>query len=627
MEIAGRPYPACMIQLVSNSKDHWPLLQFEAAIWFRPPRLLVHRKILAQCRDPAPNTTVITVPTTTSIWPWIFQNPTSKLSLSPPSRVGSFVDASNGNGFTHHTLRDNSTYLSTALCKAHNLQPNDAVSLFSTNTIYYPVAVFAALRVGAVVSGVSPAYGVDEMTYALRVAGAKFLFTLPGSVAVAVAAAGRVGIPRERIFLLEGSVTGFKNVQELVEVGRGYTDVGQVGVFEIPRGKTNGEVVGFLGFSSGTTGLPKAVMISHQNVIAQCLQVVQLTTPDLDSVLAALPFFHITGIIHLLHLPLVLNASVVVIPTFTIRAMLEATVKFKLIELLVVPPILIRLVRDPIVDMYDLSHVRRFSTGSAPLSLEIIKELAGKFPQAGLKHGYGMTESTSCITMTFQDSYPWKWAHSGLFPYERVNTVTLRDSLANVCGVDSGKIIKIVDENGNELGIDQPGEILAKGPQCAMGYLDNTKATAETFGEGGWVHTGDIGTIDAYGMVRISDRIKEMIKVNGVAVAPAELEDLLLGHPAVEDCAVLGVPHDTMGEVPRAYVTLKQAYRRRDEKAMEEEIAGFVKRSKGAKLKWLRGGVRFLDAIPKSPSGKILRKVLRDGGSKEQEGGKVKAKL
>ncbi|PWW78903.1 acetyl-CoA synthetase-like protein [Tuber magnatum] len=550
----------------------------------------------------------IDLPTKTPLWPWLFQNPTSKLSLSLPSRVGSFIDASNENGFTHYTLRDNSTYLSTTLCKAYNLRPNDTVSLFSTNTIYYPVAMFAALRVGAVVSGASPAYGVDEMAYALKTANATFLFTLPGSVAIAVAAASRVGIPKERIFLLEGSVAGFKNVQELVEIGRGYSDAGQVGIFEIPQGKTNGDVVGFLSFSSGTTGLPKAVMISHQNVIAQCLQVAQLTTPDLEAVLAALPFFHITGLVHLLHIPLVVNASVVVMPTFTIKAMLEATVKFKLIELLVVPPILIRLVRDPIVDMYDLSHVRRFGTGAAPLGLETIKELARKFPQAGLKHGYGMTESTSCITSTFQDSYPWKWAQS-------------------VGKVFPSTVIKIVDENGNELGIDQPGEILAKGPQCAVGYLNNAKATAETFDKDGWLHTGDIGTIDAYGMVRISDRIKEMIKVNGVAVAPAELEDLLLGHPAVEDCAVLGVPHDTMGEVPKAYVMLRQAHRGNDKRVMEEDIVEFVKRSKGAKLKWLRGGVRFLDAVPKSPSGKILRKVLRDGGGKEGEGGKVKAKL
>ncbi|RPA97933.1 acetyl-CoA synthetase-like protein [Choiromyces venosus 120613-1] len=549
----------------------------------------------------------IDLPTKTLIWSWLFQNPTSKLSICSPSSVGSFIDASSGTSFTHNTLRDNSTYLSTALCKAYNLQPNDTVSLFSTNTIYYPAAMFAALRVGAVVSGASPAYGVDEMTYALKTANAKFLFTLPGSIAIAAEAAGRVGIPKGRIFLLEGSVAGFNNVQELVEVGRGYGDAGQVGVFQVPQGKTNGEVVGFLSFSSGTTGLPKAVMISHQNVIAQCLQIAQLTTPDLDRVLAALPFFHITGLVHLLHLPLVVNASVVVMPTFTVQAMLEATVKYKLIELLVVPPILIRLVRDPIVDKYDLSHVRRFSTGAAPLSLEIIKELAKKFPQAGLKQGYGMTESTSCITATFQDSYSWKWAHS----------------VGRVC---PSTVIKIVDENGNELGIDQPGEVLAKGPQCAMGYLNNAKATAETIDKDGWLHTGDIGTIDAYGMVRISDRTKELIKVNGVAVAPAELEDLLLGHPAIEDCAVLGVPHDTMGEVPRAYVMLKQVYRNKDAKAVEGEIVEFVKRSKGAKLKWLRGGVRFLDTIPKSPTGKILRRVLRDGMDKE-EGEKVKAKL
>jgi 4-coumarate--CoA ligase len=139
------------------------------------------------------------------------------------------------------------------------------------------------------------------------------------------------------------------------------------------------------------------VMIAHQNVIAQCLQIMPITPSDLKRILAVLPSFHITGLVHALHLPVLLNAEVIMLPSFTMKSMLDTVVEYQLKELLLVPPILIRLVRDPIVDEYDLSFLRRFSSGAAPLSEEIIQLLKKKFPQTGFKQGYGMTESCSCI--------------------------------------------------------------------------------------------------------------------------------------------------------------------------------------------------------------------------------------
>lgn len=338
-------------------------------------------------------------------------------------------------------------------------------------------------------------------------------------------------------------------------------------------------------------------MISHQNVIAQCLQIQQITPPDHDKVLAVLPSFHITGLVHVLHLPILINATVVMLPYFTMPSMLAAIQRHRIGELLLVPPILIRLVRDPIVANYDLSCVRRFSSGAAPLSAEILALLKQKFPLTGFKQGYGMTESCSCITAHPPHLYDFRYAHA-------VGTIVASTE------------VKIVKGDGTEAGVGEPGEILARGPQVVMGYLGNEKATRDTFDEEGWLHTGDQGAIDEDGLITILDRIKEMIKVKGIGVAPAELEDLLLGHKKVEDAAVLGVEDEYAGEVPKAYVVLKPGVDKSEK--VGRELLKYVKENK-VRYKRLRE-VEFVDEIPKSASGKILRRVLRDRAKSAEKG-------
>jgi 4-coumarate--CoA ligase len=160
-------------------------------------------------------------------------------------------------------MKAHTTHLSTALVKNYGLQPGDTVALFSPNTIWYPVAMHSVCRVAGIISGASPAYNVEEMTYALKTGKAKFLMTVPGSMEVAIAAAKAAGLKKENVFLLEGKLDRYKSVGDLVEIGKGYGDSGQVPAHKIPKGKTNGELCGFLSFSSGTTGLPKAVRISY----------------------------------------------------------------------------------------------------------------------------------------------------------------------------------------------------------------------------------------------------------------------------------------------------------------------------------------------------------------------------
>jgi acyl-CoA synthetase (AMP-forming)/AMP-acid ligase II len=356
--------------------------------------------------------------------------------------------------------------------------------------------------------------------------------------------------------------------------------------------------------------MDEQVMISHQNVIAQCLQIQQITPSTHKKVLAILPSFHITGLVHVLHLPLLLNAEVYMLPAFTMKDMLDTVVEYKIGELLLVPPILIRMVRDPIVDEYDLKHLTRFSSGAAPLSEEIIQQLGAKFPGTGFKQGYGMTESCSCISAHPPEKYGFEHAHT----------------VGTICASTE---IKIVDEEGNELGIGQPGELLARGPQITMGYLNNEEATKNTYEADGFLRTGDQAMIDEEGMITITDRIKDMIKVKGIGVAPAELEDLLLGHVHVEDVAVLGIPDDYSGEKPKAYIVPKPGAPGEDE--LGKALLSYVKEKK-VRHKWLKE-VEFIGEIPKSASGKILRRVLRDlakgasSGTRVTDGVTEKSKL
>ncbi|CAK7235186.1 hypothetical protein SBRCBS47491_009206 [Sporothrix bragantina] len=303
--------------------------------------------------------------------------------------------------------------------------------------------------------------------------------TVPSSLQVALAAAKAAGISHDRVFLLEGNVDGFTTVQSLLEKGRGYAEDQQTAPFRVPLGKTN-DICGFLTFSSGTTGLPKAVMLSHKNAIAQCIQLKDATVPEKKNQLACLPLFH-------------------------------------------------------------------------------------KF-------------------------FDYKYGNNG--------------------GVLLGStVVKIIDVGtGKELGINETGEILAKGPQIAMGYLDNPTETAGTFGADGYLHTGDIGKVDEHGFIHIVDRIKEMIKVKGQQVAPADLEHLLIGHDSVIDCAVIGIKEDEYSsERPKAYVVVKPGTTPSED--LGRHLMDYVKERR-IRYKWVKE-VEFIPEIPRNPSGKVLRRVLK----------------
>jgi acyl-CoA synthetase (AMP-forming)/AMP-acid ligase II len=470
------------------------------------------------------------------------------------------------------------------------LREGDVVAIYNKNSIWYPVIALSVVRIGAVACGISSEYTVDELAYALKLTKAKLLFTSCHLKETASKAATIVGMDKAAVIYMDGDLDGAKGVETMIRDVISSQDSALVEPIQIPKGKTSHELCAYLCLSSGTTGLSKAVMISHANVIAQCLQVQQITPKDHTKVLAALPFYHITGIVHEVHLPIVLNAHVYVLPTYD--PLLQTVSEHKIQELLIVPPILIRLVQDTAtVSKYNLTAVKRFSSGAAPLPSEVLKLLERRFPGTGFKQGYGMTETTSAITSHPPAKYAYKYA-------ERVGMLV------------GSTEAKIVDPNtGEEYATGKSGEIWARGPQVAMGYLENPSATAETFDKDGFIHTGDIGEFDEEGLLAITDRMKEMIKVKGIGVAPIELETLLLGHPRVSDVAVCGVPDERAGERPKAFVVLQPTASQLPIETAKT-LLRYTKDNK-ARHKWIRE-VEVVDEIPKSAAGKILRRKLRE---------------
>ncbi|KAF2992931.1 hypothetical protein E8E14_000218 [Neopestalotiopsis sp. 37M] len=536
------------------------------------------------------------IPTQITTWEWAFESRDfSPLCQQNHATLGGYSNANTGERLDFAAVKDKATKLSTVLARRYGLAPEQTVSLFSTNTIWYPVVMWATVRIGGRVNGASPSYTVEEMAYALKTAEAKILMTLPGSLDIAVDAATQAGIPREHVFLLEGSAPGYFSVQDLIARydGERYSPVPY---FRVPKGQTNKDICGYLNFSSGTTGHPKAVMLSHHNVIAQCHQLRQLQVLPNDGryrILAVMPLFHITGLVRFCSYPVFMNGESIMLPQFTMDAMLQAIIKYQMEELILVPPIIVRIVRDPVVDKYlpDLRRiVKRWSSGSAPCLPEITEQLHQKFPDTGFRQGYGATESTACISSHPPSHFDFKYARSG--------GLLMANTVAKVISLDDPDKLMRPGETG---------EICAAGPQIAMGYLGNAAATKESFDDDGFLHTGDVGHITEDGLIYIEDRIKEMIKVKGLQVPPAELEDVLMGHPDVEECAVLGITDPYSGERPKAYVVVKEGIA--PSEAIGKLLIDLVKQKK-VRYKWLVE-VEFTKTLPRNGTGKLLRRILK----------------
>ncbi|EEP79140.1 hypothetical protein UREG_03986 [Uncinocarpus reesii 1704] len=484
---------------------------------------------------------------------------------------------------------------------------------------FFPLA-WAVHRLSGIASLASTAYSVDELTHQLRASKVQALFTCLPLLDTALKAAANCGIPRSHVYLLDmpqdhvGNIAkpqGFVSVNKLIEQG---SKLEELEPLKWKRGQAVQQCA-YLCFSSGTSGLPKGVMISHMNVISQVslfkLFESRTRTPDQkDTVLGLLPFNHLFGLA-VFHSAFYRGESVVVLPKYELATLLEAIELCRINVLYVVPPIIIAMVKNgKLMKKHDLSSVRHIITGAAPLGNETAEDLHRLYPTWSILQAYGeyirlilhvglrsntqegLTETTAVATHTSP--------HDIFFGSSGCLLPLLEARLVTPDGAD-------VEE------YDTPGELLLRGPTIVLGYLNNEAANKETF-QDGWLRTGDEAVFrkshNGEDHVFIVDRIKELIKVKGFQVAPAELEAHLLTYPAVDDVAVIGVQDDSAGEVPKAFV-VKASGVEGDDQTLIRDIQKHVQDHK-AHYKWLSGGIEFIDSIPKSASGKILRRYLRD---------------
>jgi acyl-CoA synthetase (AMP-forming)/AMP-acid ligase II len=497
------------------------------------------------------------------------------------------VDGLTGDVITHGQLAGYVDRVAAAL-HAKGLRTGDVVAVLCPNTPWYPVVFHGIAAAGCVMSPINSLYTADEIAFQLKDSGAKILITIALFLDKAIAATEKN--PVDEIVVLDGA-EGHTNLLDLLG-----SDAPSP---EVDIDPANDLVT--LPYSSGTTGLPKGVMLTHRNLVANVSQsrpMIDLHEGD-ERIIAVLPFFHIYGLTVLMNQGLQWGGTVVTLPRFDLEDFLRVIQDHKITRAFVAPPIVLALAKHPLVDTYDLSSLRSILSGAAPLDEGLAlaaQERLRKGADTGVTvaQGYGMTE-LSPVSHTSPDEGhepPGAAGHEvpkGSVGYAIPNTEC-----------------RLIDPGtGEDAAPGERGELWVRGPQVMKGYLNNPSATAETVDADGWLHTGDVAIVDEYGCYTVVDRVKELIKYKGYQVAPAELEGVLINHPEVVDAAVIGMPDKESGEeLPKAFV-VRAPGSDLTEQAVMDYMAAKVAPHKKIRF------VEFIDAVPKSAAGKILRKDLK----------------
>jgi len=482
------------------------------------------------------------------------------------------IDGPSGRTLTYGQLARGTDRVAAGLA-ARGFRKGDVLGLFAPNSPEFALAFYGTVAAGGIVTTINSLATALDITTQLRDARARVLVTVEPFLDRALPAAERAGV--EQVFVLgPGEGERATPFAELLE-----SDA-PVPVVALEPGRD----LAALPYSSGTTGLPKGVMLTHRNLVANLIQLVVLQRiVARDRVIAVVPFFHIYGLIVVLSLGLWRGATLVTMPKFELESFLKLLQQYRVTRAYVAPPVVLALAKHPAVAAYDLSSLEVVFSGAAPLDAALEAACAGRVG-CHVKQGYGLTEASPVTHATSDAPNRGKAGCVG----ELVPNTTCR----------------IVDvTTGADLGPGEAGELLIRGPQVMRGYWHNPEATAATIDADGWLHTGDIGFADGEGYYTIVDRLKELIKHKGYQVPPAELEAVLCSHPAVADAAVIGIPDAEGGEVPKAFVVLRQP-------VSPDVLIAYVA-ERVAPYKKVRV-VEVIDVIPKSPSGKILRRVLKE---------------
>jgi acyl-CoA synthetase (AMP-forming)/AMP-acid ligase II len=495
--------------------------------------------------------------------------------LARASELGdkpALVDGASGRELTYAGLAGAVRRFGAALA-ARGMRKGDVLAIFSPNVPEYAVVFHGVCSIGGVNTTLNPLYTAEEIAFQLRDSGARWLFTVEPLLERALAAVRDTGV--EEVFVL-GEGDGATSLASVLAEEHG----------DPPSVATDpDEDLAVLPYSSGTTGLPKGVMLTHRNVVANLCQIgaVQEVGED-DKLVGVLPFFHIYGMQVIMNLALRKGATVVTMPRFDLAQFLALVEDRQITRAYLVPPIVLALAKHPLVDEHDLSSLGLIMSGAAPLGPELADACSRRL-DCLVVQGYGLTE-TSPVTHTTPERRDRN--RPGAVGLPAPNTE-----------------VRVVDpESGRDLGAGETGEVWVRGPQVMRGYLGNDDATRATIDDEGWLHTGDLGYVDSDGYLFVVDRLKELIKYKGFQVAPAELEEILLSHPGVADAAVIPSPDEEAGEVPKAFVVLA------GDGVATDEVVDYVAERVAPQKRVRR--IEVVEEIPKSPSGKILRRVLVD---------------
>ncbi|KAF1966306.1 acetyl-CoA synthetase-like protein [Bimuria novae-zelandiae CBS 107.79] len=526
---------------------------------------------------------------------YIFDSPTIDLPKTPalisakdPEKYFLSIDAYRlyGQRFASGLLRN-------------GLKPGERVLLYTGNTLFFPSVMIGIIMAEGVYTGANPTYVARELAYQLRDSGAKYLICAEGGLDTGIAAAQEVGLNADQVFIFDDGVATFegrkieKDAPTLGGKIRHWTDLldseEQGRAYHWPDLRTSEELdrVIALNYSSGTTGLPKG---NYQEYRARLRQ------------LCFLPMYHAMAQAVFCVNSMKNRVPVYIMPKFDFVEMLQYVQKYRITTLTLVPPVIVAMAKHPAVKNFDLSSVEDVGSGAAPLGHEITVEFEKLWEdrRVNIKQGWGMTELT-CAATTF---HPDKFCAS--------------DSVGELLPNCEAKIV-LDDEGKVEAPQGERGEVWIRAPNVMKGYWRKPEATKETITPDGWLKTGDVCYVDQEGNFHIVDRKKELIKVKGFQVAPAELEALLLEHPDVQDAAVIGVGSNG-DEAPRAYIVPRTPDKATPQVA--ENIRTWLA-ERVSRAKRLEGGIIFLEAIPKNPSGKILRKVLREKAAVETSRAKL----